>query len=167
MNPNPPHTPPQPPTQTEINDFCSAAKMGYGDKVSSYLDRYGELIINERDNVRDTALTWAAWMGHADICRLLIERGAAVDALGMTDRSALGWAARGGRQEAARVLLEAGADINLKDAEGNSPLQIASDANRQELVMLMNDVSQRRAEDLRAKKERTMVCPSCCGARPN
>jgi len=146
--------PPPVPTQEDINAFCSAGKLNDRVTVDKYLDQFGAAIIDERDNMRDNALTWAAWMGHAEMCAYLLERGAAVNAKGMTDRNALGWAAQGGRTECAKVLLAAGADMNQPDAEGRSPLKIAQDAARTELAELMVKETESRIEKARLKKER-------------
>ena len=142
------------PTQEDINAFCGAGKLNDRVTVDKYLDQFGAAIIDERDNMRDNALTWSAWMGHAEMCAYLLERGAAVNAKGMTDRNALGWAAQGGRTECAKILLAAGADMNQPDAEGRSPLKIAQDAARTELAELMVKETERRIEKARQKKER-------------
>ncbi len=145
--------PPPVPAPEDIYAFCNAGKMNDGVTVDKYLDKFGSNIIDERDNMRDTALTWAAWMGHAEMCAYLIERGATVNAKGMTDRNALGWAAQGGRSECAKVLLAAGADMNQPDAEGRSPLKIAQDAARTELAEMMVKETERRIETARLKHE--------------
>lgn len=146
--------PPPVPTTEDIYAFCNAGKMNDRVTVDKYLDQFGANIIDERDNMRDNALTWAAWMGHAEMCAYLLECGAAVNAKGMTDRNALGWAAQGGRAECAKVLLAAGADMNQPDAEGRSPLKIAQDAGRTDLAELMARETERRIEKARLKRER-------------
>ncbi len=146
--------PPPVPTQEDIYAFCNAGKMNDRVTVDKYLDQFGANIIDERDNMRDNALTWAAWMGHAEMCAYLLERGAAVNAKGMTDRNALGWAAQGSRTECAKVLMAAGADMNQPDAEGRSPLKIANDAGRTDIAELMVRETEKRIERARLKKER-------------
>jgi ankyrin repeat protein len=146
--------PPPVPSQEDINAFCNAGKSNDRATVDKYLEQFGANIIDERDNMRDNALTWAAWMGHAEMCAYLLERGAAVNAQGMTNRNALGWAAQGGRAECAKVLLAAGADMNQPDAEGRSPLKIAQDAGRSDLLEMMSNEAERRIERARLKKER-------------
>lgn len=66
--------------------------------------------------------------GHSDICRLLIDRGARVDARDMNQHSPLHMAARGGYVEVVAMLFHAGADINYQAANpllGPSALHFA------------------------------------------
>jgi ankyrin repeat protein len=58
-----------------------------------------------------TALHLAAEHGHLDIARLLIERGAEVDALDGTEDTPLSWAAACGQLEVAKLLITNGADV--------------------------------------------------------
>lgn len=64
-----------------------------------------------------TALKWAAFMGHLDMVRFLVERGAPLNppvrALDRRDDTALMWAAWGGQLDIVRFLLENGADIHI------------------------------------------------------
>jgi len=62
----------------------------------------------------------------ADIVRLLLSRGAKIDARNSFGESALHNAARYGMTESARVLVEAGADINARDNRDTTPLMNAA-----------------------------------------
>jgi len=72
------------------------------------------LDINEESTDSPTALMEAAAAGHIDVLKLLISRGADVNA--MTDsffeQPAIFKAAEGGHFEAVRLLLEAGSDLD-------------------------------------------------------
>jgi ankyrin repeat protein len=78
------------------------------------------------DGGRLTCLMAAAASGHADICRALLDRGAAIDTRGFYGLTALCLAAHGGSLDACRVLLDAGADVNARDDEGGTPLTLAA-----------------------------------------
>ncbi len=74
--------------------------------------------VNGRDAVGDTPLLSAAWVGAANIVRLLIERGADIKAVGMQGKTALQLAEEMehderavGHHEAARILKEAGTKL--------------------------------------------------------
>jgi uncharacterized protein len=72
--------------------------------------------VNERDNHGDAPLVMAAYLGHSEIVRLLLQAGADVKATdpGMK-ATALHAAAYAGRTEAAKLLIAHGIDI---DAQG-------------------------------------------------
>ncbi|RKU30504.1 hypothetical protein C6495_13240 [Candidatus Poribacteria bacterium] len=80
---------------------------------------------NEKEPANGTPLlTLAALMGHAEIAELLIENGAAVNALGGDGGTALHAAAFLGRADAAKVLLDNGADATIRDNNGSSPQEV-------------------------------------------
>lgn len=59
------------------------------------------------------------------MCRILLERGCAVNYLSKTGESALHILTKRGRFEAAMVLLTHGANANLKGQDGNTALHLA------------------------------------------
>ncbi len=59
----------------------------------------------------------AAFDGHTEIVRLLIERRAEVNAVDRSGRTALMYAASGPNQETVQLLLVNGAKVNLRDRE--------------------------------------------------
>jgi len=64
-------------------------------------------------------LNYAAFGGHVDVVRMLLERGADVGSKDSTGTAALWRAAAGGHDSVVTLLLEHGADVNTKD-EGKS-----------------------------------------------
>lgn len=146
-----------PPSQEDINDFCNAARDGNTEAVTGYLDRFGKAIIDKRDVHKDTALTWAAWMGHVDMVNLLLNRGADIDAHGMNERTALGWAANGNRKNVVELLIGRGADINLRDENGKTPADLADSNYHSDLGIFIRSEAAKRdriaAEKAAHKKE--------------
>ena len=68
-------------------------------------------------------LMTAALSGRPDAVRLLLQRGARVDATEpYRGQTALMWAAAEGNTDAAAVLLEAGANVTAKSKAGFTPL---------------------------------------------
>lgn len=147
---------PATPTQTEVAAFCTAARENDTETVREYIDRFGKAIIDKQDTNKDTALSWAAWMGHIETVELLLERGADINARGMADRTPLGWATKGHRMEVVHLLLEKGADTHLRDEDGKTPAEIADEAGRASIAMIIRDAGAKRdkaiAEEAARKK---------------
>ena len=70
----------------------------------------------------------AARHGHAELVRLLLERGARVNARSGTGRTALHLAAEEGHADVVRVLVDSGADVSIRDGRGKT----AADRARRE-----------------------------------
>ena len=69
------------------------------------------------------ALSRAAWNGHNDIEKMLIEAGADVNKQYNDGMTALYKAAENGHNDIAKILIEAGADVNIQDKDGLKPLK--------------------------------------------
>ena len=80
----------------------------------------GRPLVVQWDVIGATALHLAAVQGRLDVVRLLLDRGARVDALDTNGRTPLMWAAAAGRADAVKELLARGADPRLADSEGMS-----------------------------------------------
>ncbi len=86
-----------------------------------------------------TALHLAAFFGRADAARLLIERGAALEAPSRNPSAhrPLHVAAARGHRAVAELLLERGADVNALAGGGWAPLHLAAGAGHEELAALL------------------------------
>jgi len=100
--------------------LTNAARDGDVNSVRGLLD--GGTNVNETSfgDARN-ALDWAVEKGHADVMRLLIERGAKTNYYG----SALHGAARFGHTDQVRMLVEMGMKVNAQDDVGHTPLHMA------------------------------------------
>lgn len=101
----------------------------------------------ERAGRELTCLMVAATAGHADVCRLLADHGAALETRGLYGLTALGLAAHGGRLDACQALLGSGADPNARDAEGDTPLLLAVGEGHTDVCRLLLD----RGADVNAR----------------
>ena len=94
--------------------------------------------------LRRTCLTTAAQNGHLDICRLLIDKGAQVEAKDWDRRTPLHFAAMRGHVEIVRLLCDHGADVEARSNFGSGPLQCAAMNGRFSVVKEL--IEERNAE---------------------
>lgn len=71
------------------------------------------------------ALNWAAWNNRVPAIRLLLARGANINATNRTGFTAVHHAAEAGSADALKFLLESGADLTIPNAEGAYPIDTA------------------------------------------
>ncbi|WP_166979553.1 ankyrin repeat domain-containing protein [Paramicrobacterium fandaimingii] len=81
------------------------------------------LPLNVQDAGGNTALMMAAYHGHADAVRGLIERGADIDLRNARDQSPIAGAIFKGEDEIVRMLLAAGADLDA----GTPPARLVAE----------------------------------------
>ncbi|XP_073334307.1 85/88 kDa calcium-independent phospholipase A2 isoform X1 [Pagrus major] len=74
------------------------------------------------------------WAKTAEMCRILLEHGCAVNYLSKTGESPLHILTKRGRFEAAMVLLTHGANANLKGQDGNTALHLAMKMDHMDLI---------------------------------
>jgi ankyrin repeat protein len=112
-----------------------ACALGNGEIINTLLDAKADIDFqfkDEEDKPKNhTALTVAARHGHAEICRLLIERGANTNPQNPENFTPLHAAAWSGNAEITKMLIAHGAKIDVHDATGVTPLHRAlfADAN--------------------------------------
>jgi len=95
-------------------------------------------VINSRSSDGFTALHFACFFGQPDAARLLIEKGASVDAVSNNPMlMPLHSAASARNLEAARLLLEHGAPINARQQWGWAPIHAAAQNGDRAMVELM------------------------------
>ncbi|PFH34760.1 ankyrin repeat-containing protein [Besnoitia besnoiti] len=75
----------------------------------------------------NTALHWAATLNQPEAAEVLINRGAARNAVNHARETPLHVALKEGNEETVELLVEKGADVNAKDEEGRTPLLVALD----------------------------------------
>ncbi|XP_023569879.1 protein TANC2 [Octodon degus] len=114
--------------------LIAAASMGYTEIVSYLLDlpekdeeEVERAQINSFDSLwGETALTAAAGRGELEVCRLLLEQGAAVAQPNRRGAVPLFSTVRQGHWQIVDLLLTHGADVNMADKQGRTPLMMAA-----------------------------------------
>jgi ankyrin repeat protein len=118
-------------------DIFEAASIGRRDRLKEYPGN--SPAINSRSKDGFTALHFACFFGQPEAARLLIESGAAVDAVAAnpTQVMPLHSAASSRNLEAARLLIEHGAPINARQQSGWVPIHAAAQNGDRAMVELL------------------------------
>lgn len=101
----------------------------------------GGVDVNWRDSIGETALFGAAALGHVEVVRFLLDRGAVCniseESIGYTP---LHWAASHGNLETIKVLVDAGADPTVADHQGRRPVDVAHKYGKGEHVSHLKSI---------------------------
>ena len=103
-----------------------------------------------------TLLMAASGHGHLEVVKLLLEKGADVNAKNNDGYTALMAASLEGHPEVMKLLLEEGADVNAKEGRGISVLMSASTRGRAEVVKLLL----KKGADVNAKNDDNLTALS-------
>jgi acyl-CoA-binding domain-containing protein 6 len=101
-------------------ELVEAAKIGDVDAIRSALARHDDVDVDYVGRSDDlwTPLHWACDGGHVDVVRVLVERGANVDAADVDGRTALHTACCCEHADIVELLLARSANVNLTDGDG-------------------------------------------------
>jgi ankyrin repeat protein len=116
-----------------------AAKAGDIAAVRKVLAAHPGLI-RARDKDGSTLLHCAAWKGHAELVRVLLDAGADINDHNKNDHwgtTPLHAAAHGNQFQVAEVLLSRGADLRAKNLHGRTPLEETSVHNASRVAKLL------------------------------
>lgn len=118
--------------------FIKAVEQGDIIVVKLFLEA-GMKSTEEKDKYGFTALVWAAGKGNTEIVKLLLSKGADVNAKdkAVYGGTALMAAANRGHTEIVKLLLSKGADVNAKDEAGGTALMAAAGNGNTEIVNLL------------------------------
>jgi ankyrin repeat protein/L-ascorbate metabolism protein UlaG (beta-lactamase superfamily) len=114
-------------------DIHEAARKGDLGAVDSILTADPDLL-ELRTRAENTPLLLAAWHGHSDLIRFLLDKGADLSARNEREGTAVHYAALFGHQEVLDVLAAEGAAIDARDDGGFTPMTWACYAGNTDLV---------------------------------
>jgi uncharacterized protein len=119
-------------------DVFEASALGRTDDVRTLVTREPDLVFRFSPD-GFTPLHLAAFFGHVDIARLLIDLGADVEAVARNRMRVrpLHSAAASRQLEIARLLVDAGADVNERQEHGFTPLHAAAQNGDLDLTRML------------------------------
>jgi len=127
---------PAPLSAATIKGFHDATGGGDVATMKKMLDMHPGLL-DARDEGRATPLITAAYAQKADVVKMLLERGADVNAQKKDGWSALHFAAWRGEEDIAKMLLDHGAKVDVKKPDGGTPLHAAVADGHLEVAKLL------------------------------
>jgi uncharacterized protein len=118
-----------------------ASAVGLADRVREHLDG-DPALVNAYSHDGWTPLHLASFFGHEEVARILLDRGADVNARSRSERFAkentpLHAAAANRQVGVAEVLIANGADVNARDGSGFTPLGLAASGKNDLLVVIL------------------------------
>ncbi|XP_028291583.1 ankyrin repeat domain-containing protein 50 isoform X2 [Gouania willdenowi] len=121
--------------------FTLASRQGHVNVLSLFLEwiksQHSSTVVKMLEHVDNegwTALRSAAWGGHGEVVKLLLNAGAHVDGCDSEGRTALRAAAWGGHDQIVLTLLDYGAQVDKADSKGRTPLIAAAYMGHHEAV---------------------------------
>ena len=95
--------------------------------------------VNAKDKEGRTPLSWASWYGYEAVVKLLLEKGAVLDAESFhSDQTPLSYAAGNGHEAVVKLLLEKGAALEAESLySGWTPLSYAAENGHEAVVKLL------------------------------
>ena len=121
--------------------LCEAIQVNQPDQVISILDNGADI---EDGWGNHSPLMTAAHEGHAQVARVLLERGAHVDAANRQGETALLLASVGGHVDVIAVLIEYGGKLDVPEEYGQTPLMMAFAKGQHEAATRLLDAGARR-----------------------
>lgn len=89
-------------------------------KTKQLIQKGANVNLHETTGLQGTALMYASSIGNIEICKLLLENGAKINAVDKNNDHALNWAAFSGKIPVMKLLIDKNADLFLKSKHGTA-----------------------------------------------
>ncbi|XP_066271554.1 ankyrin repeat domain-containing protein 66-like [Branchiostoma lanceolatum] len=129
-----------------MTDVHEAAAIGDNDTLEEMVESGRDINVKDPEWDDRTPLHWAAYKGHGESVRLLLDSGAKPYMRTRTGWTAAHFAAELGRLSILRVLHSMNAPIDKKDQFGDTPLRLAEIYGHKECVTFLQNATQEVAE---------------------
>jgi ankyrin repeat protein len=144
-----------------VRHIFTAVFGGHVEEVARLLDANPHLMEAREEEEHRTPLLVAAIYGRTDVVRLLLERGADINAGDDSDITALQYAAEEGHEEVVSILLSCGADSSRRGSSGLTALILSSFSGRLDVVQHLLQHMAGRGLDERNHNGRTALWGAC------
>jgi len=120
-----------------VDSLPMAAARGDLDAVKAFIAKGVNINTREKNYDQDTALTFASNLGHTEIVKYLIEKGADINLADAKGRTPLWYASGVDNIENIKLLLAAGADVNKSPKNGETAIIRAACNGQTETIKLL------------------------------
>lgn len=104
-----------------------------------------------------TPLHWAAYNGHRRVVKLLVSKGAEINARNNDGRTPFMLAAAMGHHRVVQLLAEEGATVDAQDNSGRTAMDWAREKNRSRVVRELEGIADKRAEQARKQRKKEVA----------
>ena len=119
--------------------LLAACRQGRTEEASGLLDQGAEIETRPGGESQCTSLHLSAWEGHVGTMKMLLDRGANIEAKAIYNFTPLHLSAQEGQVLAVRLLLDRGANIDAKNVKQVTPLLLACRNGHMEVITLLVD----------------------------
>jgi len=137
-------------------DIFSAARIGNFDMIKKILD-HGGLDINTKNENGHSVLMLAAYNGHEEIVRQLIDQGADVNSVDNSGNSILMGVIFKGHSHIFDLLIQSGAQLDYVNPKKQSALDLAVMFGRRNLIFRINQLQNSNRSDSKIEQIKTWV----------
>ncbi|KAI4087071.1 MAG: hypothetical protein L6R37_008361 [Teloschistes peruensis] len=124
---------------TALHYTAQFGLAGIAERVLAAVDEPVTKAVNAKDSSGDAPLSTAAWNGHGEMTKMLLDKGADVNAQGGEYGNALYAASAHGHEQVVNILLDKGADVNAQGGRYGNALCAASAHGHEQVVKILLD----------------------------